>query len=100
MNSLKIIALTLTIFFCADVSSMPNIVAEKSYSLENYPRLRVKNETNRRLACYVAIDGYKLKFILNAFGMSRWYKATDRRFDHSHFSVWCDYLELHPAYQQ
>ncbi|MGB1199959.1 MAG: hypothetical protein ACPG5R_00260 [Cognaticolwellia aestuarii] len=59
----------------------------------------MKNETNRVLACYVAIDGRKIRFKLPAFAHSPWYKATDKRFTHKSFSTWCDYIEHHPEYQ-
>ena len=61
---------------------------------ENFARVQVVNETRKNLTCFVAIDGRKIKFILRPFARSKWYKATDTRFDYTHFRTWCDYAEL------
>jgi len=63
-------------------------------------RIKVINETNRDLACYVGIDGWKIKFRLPPHKHSKWYKATDPRYTYNSFTTWCDYIERHPAYRQ
>ena len=64
-----------------------------------FARIKIKNETFEPLACYVAIDGHKVKFKLQGQSSSRWISATDKRFNYQNFSTWCDYLELHPNYK-
>lgn len=68
-------------------------------SLEGFTRVKIENETNRVLACYVAIDGHKIRFKLPPYAHSKWYKSTDTRFTHKNFSTWCDYIEFHPEYE-
>ncbi|QBG36245.1 hypothetical protein [Litorilituus sediminis] len=77
----------------------PKITVKHQRSADNYARVQVSNETNAKLLCHVAIDGHKIKFKLQPFQTSQWFKATDSRFNHEHFSVWCDYLDLHPEHQ-
>lgn len=64
-----------------------------------FVRVQIKNETFEPLACYVAIDGHKVKFQLQVKSTSRWISATDKRFNYQNFSTWCDYLEIHPKYK-
>ncbi|MCJ8320486.1 MAG: hypothetical protein MJK12_12685 [Colwellia sp.] len=67
---------------------------------EGFAQVKITNKTNTSIACYVAIDGKKIKFILRPYMTSKWYKATDTQFNYRHFSTWCDYLELHPEYEK
>lgn len=67
-------------------------------TLDGFAQVKIKNNTSDALACYVAIDGYKIKFRLTALRESKWYKATDKRLGYRNFSTWCDYLTLHPEY--
>jgi hypothetical protein len=69
-------------------------------SLDGFSRVKIRNETSRDLACYIAIDGYKLKFRLPALRQSKWYTATDKAFSYRNFSTWCDYIDLHPEYKK
>lgn len=78
----------------------PNIETVFDKNNEQFARAKVINKTNRELACYLAIDGYKIRFRLPAFQHSQWYKATDRRFNHKDFSTWCDYIEQHPEFKK
>ncbi|MEI6894046.1 MAG: hypothetical protein V5789_05335 [Colwellia sp.] len=71
----------------------------KHQDINGFAQVQVSNDTAERLICYVAIDGHKLLFYLNAMENSMWYTATDTRFNHTSFSIWCDYLALHPKYQ-
>lgn len=80
--------------------AIPRIETEYGYNADGFIRVKVTNETTRELACYVAIDGRSIKFVLPPRGASRWYRATDKRFTAKSFSIWCDYLEFHPAYQR
>jgi len=75
------------------MQAMPKITVSHDINQQQFVRVKVKNETRQVLGCYVAIDGYKQKFTLTALAESRWYKATDRRFKYTDFSVWCDYIE-------
>jgi len=73
--------------------AMPKITVSNDINQQQFVRIKVKNDTRSVIGCYVAIDGYKKKFKLTALAESKWYKATDRRFKYTDFSVWCDYIE-------
>ena len=76
----------------------PNTTTKYSKNLNGYVRAKIVNEMTRALACYVAIDGYKIKFRLAPRRASKWYSATDTAYKYTDFSTWCDYIELHPSY--
>jgi len=80
--------------------AMPKIMVEHGRTLDGFAQVKVTNETIKPLACHVAIDGHKIRFKLQARQASQWYKANDKRYQHTDFSVWCDYLELHPKYNK
>ena len=82
-----------------DSSARVKIKIEHGASLDGFAQIRVVNEMTRDLACYVAVDGYKMKFRLPALTPSIWYKVTDKRFDHNSMSTWCDFIALHPEYK-
>ncbi len=67
-------------------------------NVNNLAEIQITNQTSKALICYVAIDGHKLYFRLQADQASQWYKATDIRFNYTSFSTWCDYLSLYPEY--
>jgi hypothetical protein len=79
-------------------------IAQPKFSLihqrndRNLAEIQIKNNTLETLICYVAIDGHKIYFRLQANQPSIWYNATDPRYNFSNFSTWCDYLSLHPKY--
>ena len=98
-NSLIFVVLFAT-FLSSTLHAKPNIRTEYGYSLEGHARIKVINESGRVLACYVGLDGWKIKFTLPRNGQSQWYKATDKRFNYKSFTTWCDYIENHPEYQQ
>ena len=102
MNFLKYkLVWLLVILLCTpSTQAMPNIKTEFGYSLEGFLRVKVENLTTRELACYVAIDGRKVKFRLPPRLISRWYKTTDKRYTKENFSIWCDYIEFHPEYRK
>ena len=86
------------IIFSPVILAAPKITVSFDDS-NGFTRIKIKNETFEPLACYVAIDGYKIKFQLQVQSSSRWISATDKRFNYQNFSTWCDYLELHPDYK-
>lgn len=96
----KWLVLILLCVYLPAVYAGPSIKAEFGRTLEGHVRVKVINETNRELACYVAIDGWKMKFRLPPRVHSRWYKATDKRFTVESFSTWCDYIELYPEFKR
>ena len=69
-------------------------------SLVQFAEIQIINQTSEALICHIAIDGHKIKFRLEPRQSSKWYRATDSRFNHKSFSTWCDYLSLHPKYQK
>lgn len=83
-----------------ELNAMPKIKIVHDRNTQDYARVRISNETREELLCYVAINGYKIKFRLQPLTSSKWYKATDTRFNASHFSIWCDYMDLYPQYQK
>lgn len=87
------------LLFTCTLQAKVNISVVHGETREGFSQIKIVNKTNAALACYVAIDGKKIKFRLPARLSSKWYKATDTRFNYRHFSSWCDYLELHPEYE-
>jgi hypothetical protein len=83
----------------APAAAMPNIRTEFGKTPDGFVRVKVFNQTNRDLACYVGIDGRKIKFRLTRNNQSTWYKATDTRYTYKSFTTWCDYIESYPEYQ-
>lgn len=81
-------------------NSKPKVDVEHGHSLGGFARVRILNKITKDLACYIAIDGHKIKIVLPALNTSRWITATDKRFNHTHFSTWCSYLTLHPEYEK
>ena len=94
------ILLLLVLMAAFDVLAMPKIEITHDRNVQNLARVQISNETRKELICFVAIDGHKIKFRLKPLNTSKWYKATDTRFNSSHFSTWCDFIELYPRYQQ
>jgi hypothetical protein len=82
-----------------NTTAKPKVTIKHQRNAQGFAQVQVSNATMEILACYVAIDGYKVKFRLMSLQPSQWYTATDTRFNHKNFSVWCDYLSLHPEYQ-
>jgi hypothetical protein len=78
----------------------PKTKTTYGHNIDGFARLKIKNNTNESLACYVAINGYKVKFRLAAFRESTWHTATDKRFAYRNFSTWCGYLSDHPEYSK
>lgn len=77
----------------------PKFLVKHQRNEKNLAEVQIVNQTNKALICYVAIDGYKIRFRLQPRQPSKWYQATDVRFNHTNFSTWCDYLSLYPQYQ-
>lgn len=82
------------------VKALPKVNIEHSTNAQGVPRIKVTNETTITLACYIAIDGHKKKFILEPFKASKWYSAASNLYNNTNFSTWCDSLEFHPHYQK
>jgi hypothetical protein len=66
---------------------------------EEYTRAKIINNSNKALACYIAIDGYKVKFNLLARQHSKWYKATDKQLTYTAFSSHCNHIKKHNAHR-
>ncbi|RHW75855.1 hypothetical protein [Colwellia sp. RSH04] len=93
---LKKLVCYLLIIFPLFALAMPKISIKHQRTADDYAQIQVTNTINLPLICHVAIDGHKIRFQLKPYEASKWYKATDKRFNYDHFSVWCDYLSLHP----
>jgi len=96
----KIFFYFMLLVFTTPVSAQPKIAVQHQRSAKNLAQIKVTNQTIETLICYVAIDGHKIYFRLQANQPSKWYKATDTRMNSSNFSTWCDYLYLHPKYKK
>lgn len=96
----KLITFFLLFTLSTSVLAMPKINVNHQRNNAGFAEVQVTNNTVEKLICHVAINGHKLRFHLQALGQSKWYTATDKQFNHSHFSIWCDYLRLHPKYQK
>lgn len=94
------ICLVFFLFLPCLAQALPHIETVFGKSNDQYVRAKVVNKTKRELACYLAIDGYKIKFRLPPFQASKWYKANDKRYSYKNFSTWCDYIENHPEYKK
>ena len=84
MNNLKFIVLSLSTLMISNAFAIPKIDTIYGKNEEGFARVKIINETTK----------------LPIRAHSKWYKATDRRFNHTDFSIWCDYIELHPEYEQ
>jgi len=96
----KYFILFISLLLATKALAMPKINVKHQRNINNFAEVQVSNATMENLVCHVAIDGYKLLFRLKALEYSPWYTATDVRFNHTNFSIWCDYLQLHPQYQK
>lgn len=77
-----------------------NVHSEFQRNIKGFAEIRVHNKMIETLACYIALDGHKRKFVLPIGTVSSWYTAGDVRFNYSSFSTWCDFLSLHPEYEK
>lgn len=100
MRYLSFAFFILTFSLSTEVAATPHTETVFGKTNEQFIRAKVVNKTKKQLACYLAINGYKIKFRLPPFQSSRWYKATSTRFTHKDFSTWCDYIEHHPEYKK
>lgn len=82
-------------FFSKKIMAQPKISVQHQRNDQDFAEIRVINQTFESLICYVAINGHKIHFRLPATESSVWYKATDKRFNYTNFSTWCDYLKLY-----
>jgi len=100
MKNFIIIILISALIFLYTNNALANPKTKTIYghSLDGFARVKIKNNTTESLACYIAIDGYKVKFRLEALRESKWYTATDKRFAYRNFSTWCGFLAQHPEY--
>ena len=95
----KVVLFFTLLLFTTSAVAMPKINIKHQRNIKGFAEVQVSNSTMENLICHVSIDGYKILFKLKAIETSKWYTATDKRFNHTNFSVWCDYLKLHPQYQ-
>ena len=100
MHYINVVIIAILFSLSSSVNARPHTETVFGKTNEQMVRAKVVNKTKKELACYLAIDGYKIKFRLPPFQASRWYKATDRRFSHRDFSTWCDYIENHPEFKK
>jgi hypothetical protein len=96
----KVVVLIAFLLVSTVTQAKPRIKSVFGHNLDGFARVKVINESTADLACYVAINGFKKKFRLPPLKESKWYAATDKRFNYKHFSTWCDYIDLHPEYKK
>lgn len=97
---LLISGLFFTVVAAFYAQAKPKTKTIHGYSLDGFARTKIKNETIRDLACWIAIDGHKYKFRLPALTESKWYTATSKNYNYANVHTWCDYIDFHPKYQQ
>jgi hypothetical protein len=85
--------------FSQESLAKPKVLIKHQRDINNLAEIQVINQTATELICYVAIDGHKIKFKLPPRQHSKWYRATSPSMNYQNFSTWCDYLSLHPQYQ-
>ncbi len=93
---LKASILFLLLFIATNSYSAPKITVKHQRTAQGFAQVQVVNATMEKLICHIAIDGHKLLFTLVALEASKWHTATDKRFNHKSFSIWCDYISLYP----
>ena len=77
---IKIYFYIVMLTFSPVIVALPKVTVSFGDS-NGFARIKIKNETFEPLACYVAIDGHKVKFQLQGQSSSRWISATDKRFN-------------------
>ena len=104
MNNIKTLLCCVYLFFLwtfsLPVSALPKINVEHRTNGKGVPSVKITNKTTLTLACFVAIDGYKKRFILQPFNSSKWFSASSNLYKHTNFSTWCDSIEFHPHYEK
>ncbi|GAA0812611.1 hypothetical protein GCM10009111_06790 [Colwellia asteriadis] len=83
------------LLFAINAFAIPKITVKHQRTAKGFAQVQVVNKTLEKLICHVAINGHKKKFTLVAHEASTWYTATDKRFNHRHFSIWCNLDSLH-----
>lgn len=73
------------------LQAAPYIEVEHAINTRGFAFAKVINKTNRQLDCYIMVDGYKIRFRLMPNQTKGPFTTTDRRFNHTNFSVKCDY---------
>ena len=99
MKGLTVLLFTLLLAPSVD-GAMPHIETIFGKTNQQFTRAKIINKTSLELACYLAIDGYKIKFRLPPFQASKWYKATDIRYSHKDFSTWCGDIKHNPEFKK
>lgn len=97
---IKILIYFILLAYSTATYASPKFLVNHQRTAQNLAQVQIINQTTEKLICYVAIDGYKIHFRLPSRQPSKWYVATDERFNHANFSTWCDYIALHPKYQE
>ncbi len=98
-KSLRIIFTLSLVIASFSAVSKPKTKVTYGYSPEGYAQVQIQNESAKQLACWVAINGFKKKFRLSPATTSQWIKASDKSFDYTSFSTWCDDIEFYPRYK-
>jgi|GEM_PF-617630 len=96
----KVLCYLMFVLLTFNAISAPKTTVKHQRNAKGFAQIQVINATMEKLICHVAIDGHKIKFRLMPLQPSQWYTATDTRFNYKSFSVWCDYLDLHPESQE
>lgn len=91
----KIFCYLMIVLLSFNAFSGPKTTVKHQRNADGFAQIQVINGSMEKLICHVAIDGHKIKFRLMPLQPSQWFTATDTRFNHKSFSVWCDYLDLH-----
>lgn len=100
MKKYTFLIIILSGLFPLNTYALPKVSITHDKTAQGISRIQITNDTTLTLACYIAIDGYKRKFILTPLQSSKWYTAINDRYDHTSFRPWCDSIEFHPEYEK
>ena len=90
--------LVILLFVTSQIEGKPHTSSVYSKSADGHVRVKIVNKMASTLACYIAIDGHKIKFRLLPLQASKWHSSTNKSYKYTDFSTWCGYIEQYPVY--
>jgi hypothetical protein len=94
------VLLAILLFVALQIEGKPHTSSVYSKNLDGNIRVKIVNNMARTLACYIAIDGHKIKFRLLPMQTSKWHSSTHKAYKYTDFSTWCGYIDQYPAYME
>ena len=94
------VLLAILLFATLQIEGKPHTSIVYSKSVDGHVRVKIVNKMASTLACYIAIDGHKIKFRLLPMQDSQWHSSTNKAYKYTNFSTWRGYIEQYPAYAE